>query len=160
MTIALAFFNPHRKSVLMWKTLKAISEALGAIAARLEEGNGALFELVTQSHTQGNLEARVADLERSLTKQMLEAEALIVRADARFKAARSSEERGRRLAAQYDEDAEYDDEGYDPEQSGTPGGTVGAGGNGQGVFAMPTPEQYSPPISAEDAARSRKWSRG
>lgn len=111
--------------------LSALLEALGASPAGLE-----------------GVEDRLEDLERSRALWEAEVEGVLLQAENKFKAARSSEERTRRLA----ESAEFDEDGLDelPERIQELYRRDEAGGPEEGV--QPVPEGMEPPPSPQEWA--------
>ena len=87
--------------------LRTLEDLRGAVLAVVE----AIHGLHTQSVDTSALETRLRAVELALDKREAEAEATLMRAEAKFKAARASEERARRLAESHEQsDEEIADE--------------------------------------------------
>lgn len=117
-------------------TLKEIATALGACVAVLEAG------LTVRSET-SDFEQRLAALEREITKREAEAEATLVQAESRFKAARAAEERARHhartaeVAGEGEEDLSPEEIAAAYEEAGLPLGDAEVGPE-EGLHPLPS----------------------
>lgn len=91
---------PHGPTVVLWGMFgipSKRSDALNDLVRVVEEISVILGRVLHNLDEQGPLEGRVADLERSRSQWEAEVEAEWTRAESKFKAARSAEERTRSM---------------------------------------------------------------
>jgi len=79
----------------MFKSLRELSEGVRSLVTVITALAGLVDAVLEAWAEDGKLRERVGALEASVTQNMAEAEALEIKAESRFKAARSSEERAR-----------------------------------------------------------------
>lgn len=142
----------------MWTNLKAIADAITALRLALESLLHLQQAAITELRTEvGRLGDRVERLQHDLRKPLVEAEALLGKAESRFRTARSSEERARRYAAEArdPDDEEYDDDEYPaPADNGMDGSR-----RAEGVRSMPAPLEVRAPLDSAAIARAAKFTR-
>lgn len=125
----------------MFASLKRLSAAADRVPSLLEELRDAVHGLNTHGSHSDEIERRLAALERDVERRYAEAEALQIKAESRFAAARSSEERARRYAQSGgddgDEEGDLDAEAFRAalEEAGVSGYDAG-GGEDQGLHAL------------------------
>lgn len=115
---------------------KALLETLQGIQAALDRLVPALIKALAVSAAHGDLEDRLASLERELQTWEARVEGDMMRAESRFRAARSAEERTRH-AQRADEDDEEGDDGLEAFRDILQAGNVERGPE-EGVLDMPS----------------------
>lgn len=148
----------------MFGNLKRIADSVQGLWNELSRCGELLAVMAQESDHDEHLEARVTDLERRLSQAMAEAEALTIKAESRFKAARAAEERERAHREKAEEAAEQL-AGLDEEELASlppeylnliQRGDVG-GGEAEGMQPMRSPVADGP--TGKERAKALKWGR-
>ena len=144
----------------MFRGLTEISRAIHDLSQAVQDVREWLENRPHEAPRHEAIEARLGELEGTLARREAEAEALRIEAEARFSAARSSEERTRR-ERQRTEDL-IADAGDEEGTEEIPGfyrdllrGSDGLGGQGEGV--QPVPNGVGPVLSDVERQRQRKF---
>jgi len=151
----------------MFKHIRELSESTRELARAVRDWATAVSQVLELWDSYGTLRDRVAALEITLVQTVAGAEALAIKAESRFKAARSAEERGKgvlnRAAEIAAELAEGDEEGqvFEPEEPFiVPPGNAQAGGGGEVPLLHPSLDAHAARTAEKLNARERKFATG
>lgn len=140
-------------------TLRALQDIADSLGGVLQ----ALHELSTAPAPDHGLESRVADLELSIERRAAEAEALLLKAQGKYDAARAAEERQRRLKESAERAAEGDPDLFEElARAQAAAGEVYQGdANGSEPGGMPALHgAVAPRLTEREGAYAAKWARG